>query len=166
METIAIIIILYLAGACVLIAEIFLPSHGILTVVALGLLGAGAYQTFQFGTFAGVASLVGVFVFLVAFAAVAIKYWPHTWIGRKMAPPNPVMTSEDTGNEAAMLEPLLGSVGRALTPLRPVGTCEFDGRRLPCVAEYGMIERGTEVTAVRIHGQGFAVAPATRRPSS
>lgn len=159
MGTIAIIIILYLAGVLVLVTEIFLPSHGILTLVGVGLLAGGAYQTFQFGEVAGVASLIGVFVFLIAFAATAVKFWPNTWVGRRMAPPNPVMTSEDTGNIDALLEPLLGSEGVALTTLRPVGTCEFDGRRLPCVAEYGMIERGTSVTAVRIHGRGFAVAP-------
>lgn len=163
MEAITVIIILYLAGVLVLVSEIFLPSYGVLAVVGIGLLGAGAYKTFQFGEIAGIVSLIGVFVFLVSFAALAVKYWPHTWVGRKMAPPNPVVSTEDTGNEDARLKPMLGRVGVALTTLRPVGTCEFDGERLPCVAEYGMIERGTEVTAVRIHGRGFAVSPATER---
>jgi membrane-bound serine protease (ClpP class) len=161
MEEIGIILLLYVIGAVVLVAEIFIPSHGILTVVGLGLLIAGSYKTFQLSMFAGYASLLGVLAFLVTFAVLAIKYWHRTPIGRRISPPNPTLTDEDTGNIDETLEPLLGTDGRALTPLRPVGTCEFDGQRLPCVAEYGMIERGTRVKAIRIHGRGFAVAPAT-----
>ena len=161
MEQVGIIVLLYVIGVLVLVAEIFIPSHGILSVVGIGLLIAGSYKTFQINTFAGYASLLGSMVFLVTFAVVAIRYWHRTPIGRRISPPNPVLTKEDTGNIDEVLEPLLGKDGRALTPLRPVGTCEFDGRRLSCVAEYGMIERGAKVKAVRIHGRGFAVAPVT-----
>lgn len=165
MEQIGVILLLYLIGAVVLVAEIFIPSHGILTVVGLGLLIAGSYKTFQLSDFAGYASVVCVLAFVATFAVLAVKFWHRTPIGRRISPPNPVLTKEDTGNIDELLEPLLGTTGKALTPLRPVGTCEFDGRRLPCIAEYGLIDRGAEVTALRIHGRGFAVAPVADGPA-
>jgi len=161
MEQGVVILLFYVIGVVVLVAEIFIPSHGVLTVVGLGLLGAGLYKTFQISSLAGYASVLGLLVVLVVFAVTAVKVWPHTPIGRRISPPNPVLSKEDTGNIDESLQPLIGKTGLALTTLRPVGTCEFDGRRLPCVAEYGMIERGVQVRAVRIHGKGLAVAAAT-----
>jgi hypothetical protein len=55
------------------------------------------------------------------------------------------------------LEVLVGKYGRSLSPLRPVGTCEFGGRRIECVAEMGMIESDCCVQATEIRGRTLAV---------
>jgi membrane-bound ClpP family serine protease len=39
-----------------------------------------------------------------------------------------------------------------LTPLRPVGICEFSGKRIECVAESGYVEKGTPVEVIRVQG--------------
>ncbi len=46
----------------------------------------------------------------------------------------------------------LGRTGRALTPLRPVGMCEFENQRVECVAENGYVEKGASVEMVRVEG--------------
>jgi membrane-bound serine protease (ClpP class) len=44
-----------------------------------------------------------------------------------------------------------------LTPLRPVGTAEFMGRRVESVAEGIMIERGEHVRVIAVQGNRVVV---------
>ncbi len=55
------------------------------------------------------------------------------------------------------LYPLVGRLGRALTPLRPGGSVDFNGRRLDGLSEGGYIEAGTSVSVVRVRGQFLIV---------
>jgi membrane-bound serine protease (ClpP class) len=55
------------------------------------------------------------------------------------------------------LDHLVGQLGRALTPLRPSGLVDFDGRRLDGLSEEGFIPSGSLVRAVRIRGGQLVV---------
>lgn len=55
------------------------------------------------------------------------------------------------------LNQLLGRHGRALTPMRPVGTGEFEGRRVECVAESGYVESNKPITVIRVEGTQLTV---------
>lgn len=158
MSEIAIITLLFAAGVLVLIAELFLPSHGVLGVLGAGLLVAGVVQTYRFGgeragTVAGLACLAA----LPAFAFAAVKVWPKTWIGRRIVPPNPIATRSDTSVPTEELSRYIGKTGQATSPLRPVGICEFDGRRLSCIAEFGMLDAGATVEGTRVISGQLAV---------
>jgi membrane-bound serine protease (ClpP class) len=161
MADVATLTILYAVGVVILIAEFFIPSHGLLTVAGLGFLIAAVAMTFKISTGAGFISILALLVLLPVAAAFAIRYWPRTWIGRKIAPPNPVLTTEDTGNIDDRLRPFVGRHGRSVTPLRPIGTCVFDGQRLECVAEVGMIEPDQPIKAVGIRGRNLTVRVCT-----
>jgi membrane-bound serine protease (ClpP class) len=142
----------------VLVAELFIPSHGVLTVVGIGFLIAGIVVTFQnHGERAGIASIVACLIVLPIFAYAAIKIWPKTWIGKRIAPPNPVHRITDTSVPIEEMSRCVGQTGRSLSPLRPVGICDFNGRRISCVAEYGAIEPGMTVEGVRVSGGTLAV---------
>lgn len=154
--------LLYGVGAGMLVAEIFIPSHGILTVVGLGFLAAAVAKTFSYaGETVGVVAILGCAVALPTFAFVCIKYWPHTPIGRKIAPPNPVLTAADGEARIQEFRALIGQTGRALSPLRPVGICDFNGRRIPCVAEWGVVETAETVVATGIKSGNLAVRAKT-----
>ncbi len=158
MSDMVILILLYGVGVLMLLAEIFIPSHGVLTVASLGFLTAAIVKTFSYGgRDAGIVAVFACAVFLPAFAFVAVKYWRRTPIGRRIAPPNPIVTSADTGVPVEEMSRLIGRTGRSATPLRPVGICEFNGRRISCVAEFGLIEAGATVEAIRIVGSNLAV---------
>ena len=76
MSEVAVIILLYGVGLLMLLAEIFLPSHGVLTVAGLGFLIAAIYKTFVTqGEMAGLVSILACFVLLPTFAYLSIKYW-------------------------------------------------------------------------------------------
>jgi len=48
MSALPLIFLLFAAGALVLVAELIIPSHGVLTVLAIGLLIAGVVHTFRY----------------------------------------------------------------------------------------------------------------------
>jgi membrane-bound ClpP family serine protease len=157
MDGIAILILLYLAAVLILVAEIFIPSHGILSVVGIGFLIAAVWKTFEYGEAAGTIAILASLVFIPAFMYVSVKVWHRTPMGRAISPPNPELTAADIGVPLRELEALVGRSGRTVSPLRPVGICEFYGRRLSCVAELGVLEAGVKVKAVGLKGGTLAV---------
>jgi len=158
MSEIGILILLYCLGVFILVAEIFIPSHGILSIAGLGFLIAAVVRTFSYGgRDAGIVAVFACLVLVPALAFVAIKYWPSTPIGRRIAPPNPKLTSADHSLPVDELMSLVGQEGRCVSPLRPVGICDFGGRRVSCVCEFGMLEAGTTVEGVGVKGGNLAV---------
>ncbi len=158
MSDMAVLLLLYGVGLLMLVAEIFIPSNGVLTVAGLAFLVAAVVKTFMYGgREAGIVAIFVCSVFLPTFAFVAIKYWPRTPIGRRIAPPNPVVTAADTSVPVEELTRLIGQTGRSTTPLRPVGICEFNGKRISCVATFGIIDAGKAVEGVRLVGSNLAV---------
>jgi membrane-bound serine protease (ClpP class) len=80
-------------------------------------------------------------------------------MGKRLAPPNPDAASGRSAADVQALQGLIGRRGRAVTPLRPVGMCEFDGRRVSCVAEMGILDKDTTVEGCRISGRDLVVRP-------
>lgn len=153
--------LLYAAALIAFVAEVFVPSHGLLTVLGLGLLIAAIVKTFEYhGTTAGGSAIVLSVIGLPVFAVVAVRAWPNTRIGRIIAPQNPVYRRHDHHPESAEIESFVGCYGKTLTPLRPVGTCEFDDRRIQCVCESGMIDAGVKVRAIELRGRELVVSVA------
>ena len=152
------ICLLYLVGCALLIIELFLPAHGLLGILGLGVLGFGLYESYGRSEVVGLISLAVLAVLLPTGLVVAVKNWHRTPVGRRISPPNPQLTSRDR-MPVDHLKPLIGSVGRTLTLLRPVGTCLFDGHRVECTAEYGMIEKNVEGEAVRLVDRTVSVRP-------
>lgn len=158
MSELAVLLLLFGVGVMMLVSELFIPSHGILTVVGVGFLIAGVVATFQtYGEKAGAIAIICCLVALPIFTVAAVRIWPKTWVGRRIAPPNPVATTRDTSVPVVELSRYIGQTGRSTTPLRPVGICDFDGRRIPCIAEFGMVEAGVMVEGLRMTGGNLSV---------
>ena len=119
MSDLAILLIMYAVGLLMLVAEIFIPSQGVLTIAGLGFLVAGVAKTFSYaGNQAGVVAIFACLVCLPAFAFLAIKYWPRTPIGRRIAPSNPIVTAADSSVPVEELRP----AGTGSSPAsRPAG---------------------------------------------
>lgn len=160
MSPLSVILLFYAVGLLFLVAEVFLPSHGVLTLAGLGFLIAAIYRTFgTYGEQVGLFAILGCMVLLPTFAYVAIKYWRQTPIGRKIAPPNPILTNADVGVPVEELSELIGKTGTTTTPLHPVGICEFDGKRISCVAQFGSVEAGVPVVGIKLRSGNLAVRP-------
>jgi len=145
--------------------EILVPSGGLLGVVSATSLVVGVILLFEVDRTWG---LVGAIVSLLAlpFAmGFAIRIWPHTPIGRLLTLDAPATQSEPSpaGPKAAGAETdelVVGARGRAVTEMRPVGTCVFEGRREECLAIDGLVDPGTPVEVVAIDGRQIKVRAA------
>lgn len=155
---VSLVLVLFAAGLLVLVLEIFLPSHGMLTVVGLGIIGYAIVETFKIGETAGWISLGACLVGLPLLGTVGLKVWYRTPLGRRIAPPNPVLTEADRGVDTRELTSLIGCSGRAASALRPVGFCEIGGQRRPCLSEGSLIEVGARVRVIDVRGGTLVVA--------
>lgn len=66
MPSVGIIVFLYAVGVLMLVAEIFIPSHGILSVAGVGFLVFAVVKTFDYGNIAGTGGVVACFIFVPA----------------------------------------------------------------------------------------------------
>jgi membrane-bound ClpP family serine protease len=148
------IVVLTVTALALIAVDFYLPgfvlgSIGAVLMVAGVVLGYHAYGT----SVAALLVLANVALGLGA-AYVAIKYGPRTAAGRSM------ILSHEQREVRAASQPaaeLVGHTGVAETVLRPSGVAMFDGKRLDVVAESGMIERGSAITAVAVDGTRIVV---------
>jgi len=150
MDHVAITILLFVLALGVFVAELFIPSGGFLTLIGTVILSLFVYRMFAYGSTHGVVSLVGCVVGLPAGAYFALKHVDRLPFGHKIVPPNPADASRSPEDAQPALATLIGRTGRATSPLHPVGMCDFDGRRVQCIAEGGIIESGDAVVAIGI----------------
>ena len=152
-------IVLIFVALVLFVIELFIPTAGLIVVLSIGSLIAGIAMLFGFSTTAGViATLMAMFAlpFLIGFG---IKIWPHTFFARWLTldAENPDDEAVVTSTEKNGKKVVIGMKGEAMTPMRPVGTCVFEGLREECIAESGVIEKGDEVEVVLVDGMQVKV---------
>ena len=152
------ITILYVVGMALLIAEVFLPAHGVIGLAGLGVLGFGIYETYLVNQVAGTVGVVAAILLLPVGLYITVKTWHRTPIGRRISPPNPVLTEKDRMPVEDLRE-FIGKVGRTVTLCRPVGICLFDGRRIECSSEQGVLDAGVDVKAIGLVDRTLSVRP-------
>jgi membrane-bound serine protease (ClpP class) len=152
------IALLYLLGMALMIAELFLPAHGLLGLIGLAILGFGIYETYNRNEIAGLLGAAAAVVLLPIGLVISVKTWHRTPVGRRISPPNPVLTARDRMPEED-LKRFIGQIGRTATLLRPVGMCMFDDQRVECTSEQGVIGPGVEVRAVGLVDRTLSVRP-------
>jgi membrane-bound ClpP family serine protease len=160
MSTLAWPLLLLAFGLLLLIAEVFIPSHGLLGLLAICCLGVSLWQAFRASTNMGLSFLVADLLLLPVTLMLVVNVWPRTPLARRafLRPPSPEEIDVAHANER--LDHLIGQFGRALTPLRPSGLVDFDGRRLDGLSEDGLIPSGALVRAVRVRSGQLVVRSA------
>jgi membrane-bound ClpP family serine protease len=147
-------------GVVLLLAEAFVPSGGLIGLLAIGFLAISLYLGFT-TTPHGFKFVVALGVVLPVTMFAAVQLWPRSPLAKYifLKPP----TAEESAPEVKglALEHLIGQFGRALTPLRPSGLVDFDGRRLDGMSEEGLIPAGALVRAVQIRTGQIVVRAAS-----
>jgi len=150
-------IFLYFACAVLIIAEVFVPSGGLISLCALACLVGGAWIFFQHSPTAG---WIGVGIAAVMIPGVLIftyKIFPKTRFGKSVTLTPPERQQGDAIPDTSELKELLGEVGVVITPLRPVGMCDFSGQRVECVAEGGYVDKGKKVKVIDVESTQLTV---------
>jgi membrane-bound ClpP family serine protease len=150
-------IFLYVISAGLIVAEVLIPSAGLLAICAIACLVGGAWLFFQYSVAAGWVGLVVGLIMVPSLLALAYKILPKTRFGKRMMLAPPVRDRGDAIPDTPELGELLGRLGRVLTPMRPVGMCDFDGHRVECVAESGYVEKERTVKVIHVEGTQVTV---------
>jgi membrane-bound ClpP family serine protease len=150
MSTLAWPLLLLAFGLLLLVSEVFIPSGGLIGLLAVSCLVLSLWKAFQYSTDLGVKFLVADLVLLPAAMAAAVYLWPRTPLAKRVFLRPPAPEEIEVSHSAQRLDHLIGQLGRALTPLRPSGMVDFDGRRLDALSEDGLIPSGALIQAVRV----------------
>ena len=145
-------------GLLLLIAELFIPSGGVLGILAAAALIGSILFAFSAPPPAGMIFLIVVVIALPTVIGIGLQLWPKTPLGRRMLLDGP--TPEEIyplDQRDYELSRLVGRVGRTITQLRPAGMTDFDGRRVDTIAEGMIIEAGTLVRVVDFKGHRVIV---------
>lgn len=150
-------VFLYLACAALIIAEVFVPSGGLISICALVCLIGGVAIFFNRSTTAGWVGLVVAVVMIPSVLVIAYKAFPHTKFGRSVTLSPPERQKGDAIADTPKLKEMIGAVGVVITPMRPVGMCDFSGQRVECVAEGGYVDKGKKIKVIHVEGTQLTV---------
>jgi membrane-bound serine protease (ClpP class) len=139
-------------------AEAFIPSGGLISLVAAAVAISGVVCLFKVDWRWGAAGL-GTLVILGPMVFIfALQLMPSTRVGRSLmfgeqGEDRPVLR-EESGHE---LDALVGSEGLVLTDLRPVGSIRLGDQRLDALAEVSYLPAGTKIRVVSVEGTTIRV---------
>jgi membrane-bound ClpP family serine protease len=155
---------LLLVGLALLITEVFVPSGGMILIVAVVALIASVWCAWKawWGDspelwWSYVASVV---VLIPAVVIGAFYTFPRTSFGRKILLEGPKL--EDVTPFAAEEDHLMKLIGRramTLGLLSPGGLVTIDGERIHCETQGMMVESGQEVTVMAVKANRLIVRP-------
>ncbi|MFN7952283.1 MAG: NfeD family protein [bacterium] len=151
------LIVTYLLGMALLFAELFAPG------VVLGVLG-GLVVIYAVAA----AWLQGDYLTAVVLTASTVVVVPVMirYALRRLSLRSSLPAEEGYAVAEGGLDALVGRDGIALTPLRPAGMADLDGRRVSVVAELGLIDADTPIHVVRVEGNRVVVRVAERAEPS
>ncbi len=166
LDNLTLTIILVLLGLALLVAELFIPSFGVLTALATVSFVVGIAFAFNVDLYVGFATIGIVFLVLPLFGYFVFNIWPHTFFGKRLFLQTPQNEDKPFLSHifAEEMKQFEGRFGRTVSPLRPAGITEFDGRRVDTVSEGNMIGPGQWVQCIGVEGSRVIVRPVEGPP--
>ena len=155
-------LLLMIAGVGFLLLEIILPSAGVLSVLAaLSFIGA-LVVAFSHSVRLGVVMLAVEMFLIPLLIAAAVKWWPHTPIGRLMLIRLPKSDDEILPDDPVYrdLKSLIGKRGKAKSVMLPSGAVTINGRTYDAFSEGMPIEPGAPIQVVAVRTNRLVVRPA------
>jgi len=155
----AVSLMLIALGVVLLVGEFLFPITGglmvvggiVLFVVAVAVIYANGSTT------EAVVATIGLCVGLPAVFAGLFKTWQQFSLKSGLDADAAGGTLTAAMPELAELDRLKGRYGRTLTPMRPSGSVEIDGRRVDALSEGMMIDPGVWVRCVDVKGSRVTV---------
>ncbi len=146
-------IVFQIAGIVTIIAEIFLPSGGILSLIAGGLFLVALVKAFAISTNVGMA-FIGADIVLIPVMVL---------IGLKLIAKSPVTLRKELSRKDGVfsqkkdMESFLNASGVTLTAFRPAGAVKLNNQRIDAVTQGEYLEKGTPVRVIQVTGNQVIV---------
>ncbi len=155
------IVLLVGFGLALIIAEVLIPSLGVLGILAaLCLIGAIVWG-FLVDASTGFNVLGAVAILVPGVTMVALKLLPRSPLGKKLVAQG--FSFQDGEGTDTRDRGLVGEVGVVEAPLRPIGTARLAGRRVDVTSRGEAIEAGAHVRVLEVQGNRVLVVRETMK---
>jgi membrane-bound ClpP family serine protease len=147
-------VILQLAGVIIIIAEIFLPSGGLLSLVAAGLFGYSLFIVFH-----DISTMAGTYFVLADLFIIPIM----VVVGLKILARSPATLQNTLSSASGVISQspeqknFIGGVGRSITDLHPGGTAIISDQRVDVVSRGEYIEKDQDIIVIEVTGNQIIV---------
>lgn len=146
--------ILQLLGVLVIIAEIIIPSGGILAILATGLFGYSLYVVFaDISPAAGMAFIFADIIIIPFLVYFGIKFLAKSPVTLRMK----LSRKNGVTSQSEEMSTYLGCQGQALTDLRPAGMAMINEDRVDVVTRGEYIEKQTDILVIAVRGNQVIV---------
>jgi len=147
-------IVLQLAGIVVIIAEIILPSGGILSIAALGLFGYSLFIVFnEISNTVGFAFVAADLVLIPVLVIVGLKLLARSPVTLRKT----LSRKEGVSSQSSELDSYIDMEGTAVTDLRPAGTAVINGKRVDVVTRGEYFEKDSVILVIAVTGNQIIV---------
>ncbi len=153
-DSFLLLIILQLLGVVVIIAEIILPSGGILSIVALSVFGYSLYIAFsEISKTVGFAFVAADLVLIPVLVIVGLKLLARSPVTLRKT----LSREEGVSSQSSELESYVGTQGNAVTDLRPAGIAVIYGKRVDVVTRGEYLEKDSAIVVTAVTGNQIIV---------
>ena len=147
-------IILQLVGVVVIIAEIILPSGGILSIAALGVFGYSLFIVFnEISMTIGFSFVAADLILIPVLVIVGLKLLARSPVTLRKT----LSRKEGVSSQSSELESYVGRQGNALTDLRPAGIAVINGKRVDVVTRGEYLEKDSAIIVTAVTGNQIIV---------
>jgi membrane-bound ClpP family serine protease len=140
------IVLLFVTGALLLAAEVFLPGAVAGIIGAMALLFGSFLAFSNFGPAVGTAASAGALVLLAIMLYVELVWLPRSRFGRRLV----VQATVDGQATVPATREVVGKTASALTTLAPSGYVSVDGKRYEAFSRSGHAVRGASLVVVDV----------------
>lgn len=141
MDPLVILALLIAAALILVMAEAFLPTHGVLGGVGVVLMLVAIAVGFTINTTTGAAVFAGSAIAAPFLTILVLKTWQRSPIGKRI-------TLNATTRPIEHEQIHVGDVGTTLSVLRPMGEAEFGPITVQVLARAGSIASGQKVRVI------------------
>jgi membrane-bound serine protease (ClpP class) len=147
-------IILQLVGVVVIIAEIILPSGGILSILAAGVFGYSLYIAFNdVSASAGIAFVIADAILIPILVIVGLKLLARSPVTLRQT----LSKDEGVSSQPSELAGFMHKEGTAVTDLRPAGMAIISGKKVDVVTRGEYLEKGAGILVTAVTGNQIIV---------
>ena len=150
-----IVIVLFIIGLILLLIEVFVPGFGvpgilgIISVIASIMMSSSSLEQAIISLFISLILTMIAGILLIKFGP-RNKLFNRITLSTSLNKENGFVTSENFKN-------YIGKIGITLTPLRPSGSVEVEGKKLDVVSENMYIEKDQRIKIIKVEGNRIIV---------